>query len=205
MPLVVPSVTRFTLHGHWTNSRPIANILDMAWDTEGAFGSRNDNIVTIAEDVRNAWQDHILKFMSNNYVFDGVSWVDMDSADGSTGSIPRDTGRQTAGSSEDPAMPPSVAYNVKKFTTGGRSSRSGRWFNAGIPEGSVDEDGIISTGTQASINGHLSDFLGSVTDLGGLELDKAPVVIHAASATGNKIIDLKVDPLVAYQGRRIGR
>lgn len=202
---IIQQVTRFSYIGQWTNNRPVVNIIDVAWDEDGTGLSRPEAIESVAEDVRNAWQDHIVGALTDNYTFLRVNWVDLDNANGSVGSIAADPGRPDQGTGAGPSAPPSQCLQVNKITTRTRGARAGRWFLAGLTDAAIEENGQIGQSTIDAFNSLLDDYLESVSDVGGLAIDKAPVVISVTQGVGNRITSMECAPLVAYQGRRIGR
>ena len=194
------------MNGRWTNGEPVVNIVDMFFTNEGTFGPRDDQIGIVGQDVVNAWQDHIVANLCNNYTFEGATFVDMDSANGLVGSQAANGAKPTAGTSSGEALPPSQTLLVRKYTGGRRGERAGRMFLAGMGESDLDENGIWTPGFLTGWREALDDFLESLSDFeNSIDVPKYPVVVHSKSATATRITSLDPQPKVAYQGRRIGR
>jgi hypothetical protein len=204
-PIVVPDAMRISYVHSWTNGREVVNTIDCAFDESGTGMSRAEVAEVVAEDFRNAWQDHIIGPLTDNLALVRVDYIDLNSLDGAIGSLAPDPGRPTQGTTSAGSMPPNVNFIVTKVTGSKRGVRSGRFFIAGVPEGDVNEDGVVSPATRAVYAGYWGSYFESVTDLGTLEVDKRPIVIHSASATGNAVTEFRMEPLIGRQDRRIGR
>jgi hypothetical protein len=145
MPYVVPGIVRYTINGR-LGSRDVANVLDYRIDTTGGTSSRADSAFNMAGILINEWSAEVLINLSSAYSFTSVSWVDLDSASGSTGvrttsgaiSLP------TAGSLTGDPLPGNVSQLVTKATASQRGRRSGRLFLAGLTEADTSGNNILA-------------------------------------------------------------
>ena len=115
-PIVIPQAMRISYVHTWTNGREVVNTIDCAFDEDGTGESRADVARVVAEDFRNAWQDHILEPLSDNLSLVRVDYVDLNSLDGAIGSLGPDPDRPTAGTTTGPSMPPNICFVVSKVT-----------------------------------------------------------------------------------------
>jgi hypothetical protein len=135
MPFVVPGVCRFAINGRM-GGRDIVNVLDYFLETTGTTTARAGSCNDMAGILINQWTADILNKLSVSYSFNSVSWVDLDSASGSTG-VRTTSGANslpTLGSIAGDALPPNVAQLVTKATTSQRGRRNGRLYLCGMPE-----------------------------------------------------------------------
>lgn len=130
--LIVPGVCRFTVEATYAGIQ-VATIIDMDINTDGLGTNREESIEDQAGVIVNEWSDHVLNWISNDYTANAVSWVDLDSADGSTGSRNAfaDEVWPQSGAESNPTTPSNVAMLVTKQVSSGRSSRNGRMFLPG--------------------------------------------------------------------------
>lgn len=216
MALTVPDVARFTIHGVWTNGHSCDTVLDMQLDTTGSVLTREAALQDLADDVIQNWQSQIMHQLPNNYTVLGIHFIDLDEEDGATGDRPIDAGETATGLLTDPACPPNVAVLVKKLTTSGRGSRSGRMYLPGIEEANVSEDGVIGNSTIDALQAACDDFLDNINnDSGGpidwtsrlvvvhLEPRPAPPLPDNRVGTYTAVSSLAVQSTVATQRRRL--
>lgn len=220
-PLVMNTICRYTIEGLYTGNA-YANILDMHIDTTGTTQSREDAIEQVAEDIWNNWCDHILNLQDGNTSVTSVSWVDLDTDEGTTGSISGTTANPLPqnGAVTGQGAPGNVSGLVTKTAPGGgRKTRNGRWYIVGIPEATTDDANANSL-TNAAVtawNSALDSFRTGVEDPGSAtEASRFPVVLHTENtgtvedpniiATGyNEITDFAMNALLATQRRRLRR
>lgn len=211
MPLIVPKTVRYTLNGRWTNDQRIANVVDMHVDEDALALGRPDAINNAAVDLRDNWQQHIVAGIQNNYTFEGISWVDLNSANGQTGSLGPNTGLPFVGANTaNEGVPPNIALLVRKIVGGGRGIRTGRMYIAGLAENVVDENGVVLAAGITGWNTALAQFLDDITNLDGVAEDTAyhMVVVHetaAGAVSTSKVTALLAQPLIATQRRRLAR
>lgn len=202
--LIVPKVCRYALVGAWPNARPIVNVIDMEIP-DNVGEDRVEACITVGEDLRNAWQDHVLNLVSQDYLFVRVDYVDLDSADGSTGTLSPDPGRKTRGDINQAPLPPSDAVIISKVATSARGQRSGRIFLSGAPEMYVDQNGVLIPSYRTLVDDNMDNFLESISDTGIVGVEKYPVVVHARTSTSSRVRSMPSTPLIGRQSRRIGR
>jgi hypothetical protein len=201
-PLVAPKVVRFTIYGQ-NLGRPWANIFDCQHPA-GRPAAASD-FPTIAKKLVDAYNTN--KFMfANNCEIDGCKWIDLDNLNGSSGIVTSGTAVTcpilcTGG--VDPA-PASVAYLMIKSTGGGRNTRNGRTYLAGITEGATNGNSLTSlangtkfgTDVAAALNGTYSGFV-------------CAFVVAGSDRTGtvnvNPVTGYTPDAKVATQRRRLRR
>jgi hypothetical protein len=207
--LVVGGICRFTLHG--TNGRPWANILDFHIDSD-VGASRDEAIEDQAEIINQEWPSAWDDFWASTVSYTGISWVDLDTAEGSTGSTTETSGALVlpkAGVASGEADPPNVSYLVHKRVGSGRGRRSGRIYVPGAPEGMTNLQNI-SASPLTSMNTMVN------TLLGALNQESAPLsigsynsflsVVHqplGGEPSFDHVDDLEVDQLLATQRRRL--
>lgn len=209
MAIVLPNICRYAIHATYSG-REVVNIVDMHVEINSGGPNRADAVHDVAGDVLNNWDDHIRAFVVPEYVAQSISWVDLDTANGSVGSRAStdDTTWPAAGGFTAPPMPGMVAMRVIKQTTGGRLARKGRMYLAGIDEGATADSAPnhIKAATVTAWNTRMADFLSGIKDSGiNAVVDRKPVVIHtpkAAAPSWTEVTGYTVDPLLGTQRRR---
>lgn len=208
--LVAPGCARFTVNAVYSG-QPVANIIDMQVDTTGSPETREQALFDAAGDIINNWDDHVRALLCAPYVAQSVSWVDLNSLDGSTGerSTTSDTTWPAVGGSAAQAFPGSVALRIDKRQDGGRRARNGRMYLVGINEGGQG-NGTNNTwdgGILTTFNTAMAAFLSGINDqLPGSDVQKQMVVIHTvdgAFVSYSDVTALQANPLVASQRRRL--
>lgn len=222
MAQTAPNVVRYSLLGRWSNSRPVITVLAYAVADDG---TRLAAVSQAAGVVRDAWQTHVMPLIADNYTLEGVSWVDLDAVDGSTGTIGPNSGLPADGGSAGlSAASPNTALLVRKNLEGAqRNTRRGRMYLPPGTEGAIDEDGLI-LGTQITIiNAALAAFLTAttITSEVGNVVSMHQVVVHWPSipdpeakpppripdpdgvGTPTQVVSLIADQLIATQRRRV--
>lgn len=196
MTIVLPGVCRYSVLGTYAG-QDCVNIVDMQIDTTGGGMSRETAIFNIAGDILNNWTDHVLPGICPPYVAEAVAWVDLDSADGVTGqrsSTSNETWPMEA-TGNGPALPGNTAIKVIKECEGGRRTRNGRMFLAGVSEGDTGtgpEANRFAAAAAAATTGRLADFLDGINDTEGVVVgyQRKMVVIHNASGTAPSYSDV---------------
>jgi hypothetical protein len=224
-PLIAPGIARYTLNAHF-GSHNIANVLDYFIDTTGTVADRGDAVAAQAGIIIDAWCDRILPTIADEYVFDSVTWVDLDELDGSTGiattgddEVLPQTGALTGAGTDVTA--PNVAMLVKKIAPGGgRSTRNGRMYVAGVTEGATSAAG--DTILAASVTIFQAAFSNFLTDTDGTHpvgadiYDASLRVVHTRKVSdgpppvyefvsSSDVTQLQVQALLATQRRRLRR
>lgn len=209
-PIVVPGVCRFTVN-QTLGGQVVANVLDMQVDTTGTVMSRTSACRGVAGDILNAWHGQFREIQVDNLTCVSVSWLDLDSLSGSRG-VRTDTSEHQwpaqGGVASNAAMPAVVAMRIDKVVDGGRGTRHGRMYLAGVLESWTDPDTTQSweAGAVDEVNGRAEAFLNAVTDQGiNADPQRSLVVVHDVSGVApsfSQVTDLFVNPRIATQVRR---
>lgn len=213
-PLVAPSVVRFTIHGS-VGQRPVNNVLDIVISGNAGVG-RAEAIDEVAANLINQWTEVILDRTTSAYTAERISWVDLDSLDGSVGQAneTEDWVWPKAGGLNGAPASGNVAILVTKVTTASRGSRDGRMFLPPPAEDSTAGNNL--TGAYiTSLQAGTSAFLENMTNTAiGAGYQTFPTVIHTrTTGTGanrvteylgnTQITNLLVNSLLATQRRRL--
>lgn len=207
--LVVAGVLRIAILGHVANGQKCVNIVDVHVDEIEGGGRDADLLDDVARDVLNNWQDEMLGHLGGTYVVEGANWVDLDSADGSTGNLAVDSGKPIAGLASTALLPGQVCALVHKNLQGSsRGTRSGRMYLGTLAENVVDDNGMLDAGFIGNLNSDLEDFKDGVNGVvvGTHGRTQNLCVVHAPADEGTSqdhISTYSVDPKVATQRRRI--
>jgi len=222
---IVPGVCQFTVKGTY-QGRNVANVLHYFIDTTGSTKSRETACFEMAGVVINQWKADMMTYVGNAYTFTEVSWVDLDSANGTVGSRTQTatTTLPFSGAYGTSGMPGNVSILVRKNLNGRRGVRKGRIYIVGA----------IESDTAASLNNTLSptmvtnwqtkvtNFHGNSnqTDQGPLEYNARMCIAHILTRepppadkpwlpgnplTGEaiEVNSLSVDATLATQRRRL--
>lgn len=190
--LVAPSVCRYTVNGTYLG-RPVANILDQVIIDNVGPTTRHDAIDDVAGDIIDAWSQHILSFVNTGYTATSVSWVDLDNANGETGSKSSTTDESwpQSGLSDGDPYAASVALLVTKETSSGRGQRNGRMFIAGLDESFVTGN-TIEPAVLTGIQTELDAFTEALTETGMIATyETFPTVVHTRNTgtAANPVIE----------------
>lgn len=212
-----PLVVALAFKGLHTNGRAIVNTYHLQYsDSSGLDDADGAEIATKAAI---AWQDEAMDYISDNYTFQGVSWIDLNSEDGRTGLVPPQAGHPSTGADAAAAAgSPQVTLLIKKAVGGSaRGQRSGRMFVSPVSEVFVTENGQIGSSELTSLQTKWTAFyvaMNSITYSGGSTVfsclphwkgDDDPGDGGGEwPATGvSAVSGLTVDPRVATQRRRM--
>lgn len=220
MPFIVNGVCRFTLLQELAGNN-VANIIDMRIDTTGSTISREAAIADQAEVIAREWAQDINVNLSDEISLVGVQWLDLDEADGSTGTFTGGGGvvLPNPGGAATPPMPGNVSVLVRKnLEQAGRGRRSGRMYVAGLTEAGteIDEANTIDPLVVAGFNSAFAQFLSDINQntVQVDDYDSAMCVVHVSTRDGDghpltgtstDVASLTVDPLLATQRRRLRR
>lgn len=201
--IVVPGVCRFAVHGT-IHDRPWVNVFDV--DLSEGRPAADADIVTKAQQLLDAYVAQIDPLVSNDWFTDSCSWVDLDSLNGTTGSI-NDTPTNNfpnPGTSSGEAVAGSVCVLAKKSVAGGRAARNGRTFFAGLSEASAAGQDLISTAV-AGWNTALANLAGQVNAAAGGSTCQFGVVAQVAgqAAAFNPVTAYTVETRLATMRRRL--
>lgn len=219
--LIATGVCRYTVHGTY-GGRDIANVLDFDLDLTGSSYGRTTAIAAQAELIVQAWTDHILQILTQDYVATSVSWVDLDDAAGTVGETTEGNTDDfpQAGQQAVASMPGNVAYRVNKAITAARGQRQGRMYLVGVPESATAAavPNTVASATVTAINPILAAFLADVqiSDLPTTFTSRL-VVIHTSSLPNptpppanivlyegfSPVNGLTIDQTLASQRRRL--
>lgn len=217
MALIAPGICRFTINATFAG-RNVANVLDMQVDTTGGTTPRSEAVSDIAGDILNNWSDHVIPRLVDDYVAQDVSWVDLDSAGGTTGSrsVTSTTTWPEAGPSVSAPLPGNVSVLVKKQVTGARGKRSGRMYLVGFSEGTTADTSAntIDSATRTTLDSYWALFLAGINDAEGptLDVQRQLVVLHTRiPSVGadpeyngySAVSSLTTDETLATQRRRL--
>lgn len=209
MALVVNGIVRYTFEGTYLD-RPWANILDIRIDTTGSPASRDGAIYDVAGHLMNCWADHIANQVVIACELDRVSWVDLNSVDGSTGSR-SGTSENTApipGIGDGPPSGGNLAVLISKQVISSRGARNGRWFQVGIAE-TVTQGNILAPTNQTAWQTAFDAFLSAVNNDGIIVVaTQEAVVVHTTglnptTGTFSLIEQMVVQSRLATQRRRL--
>lgn len=215
--LIADGCARFAINGTFA-AEPVVNIWDMHVDSLGG-SDRDDNMPRVAERILDKWCDHILPMLQNDYTFTDVSWVDLDTADGSTGAITSgaDEVLPQSGTQVGSPLPASVAAKVAKVINRTRGKRNGRLYLCGLDEGwtLAGAPNHLTAATQTMLNDAFNAFKNAVNENVAF-YNSTSVVLHTSmlDVNGNPIAEpryvgrstiqsLKVDALLATQRGRL--
>lgn len=208
--LIVPNVCRFTIEGSYLDA-PCFNILDVYLPANGTM-ERPEACGAMAKVVLDAWSDCILPVMKGQYTAVAVSWLDLASATGTTGST-------TSGSGDDgpattwpkpgtiggEAYTGAVATLVRKRSMAVRGERQGRMFLP--PPGEADITGnSIGAPYLSALNTALGELLYQLGDTSEDIGTAALVTVHdpasAVVPTWSPVTELSARERVSTQRRR---
>ena len=208
--LVAPNLVRYTIEGTYAGQE-VANIFDYWVIATNPLESREEALYDQCGDILNNWDDHILSRLASPYTARAVSWVDLESLDGSVGrrSSTDDNTWPKSGGNGSQAFPGNVALRVDKLQNGGRRARNGRTYLVGLPEvgqgnpTNNEWDGTILT-EFAEAMGDFLDGTNSEAGPDGREVDM--VVIHTVDGVYNShsnVTGVAARANVASQRRRL--
>ena len=212
---IVPDVVRFSVNQS-IGSRNLANVLDYQIEETLGPETREEIIKLHADLIATAWNDTFAVLQSSIVALENVSWVDLSSATGSTG-----TGGDgatppwpTNASGTGAIMPNNVAVLMHKNLLGSsRGSRRGRMYIGGIQEGAtgVADPSNLGGSDAAAFSTAGTNFLEQTSGaLAGY--DAALAVVHILTRDGNgnpltgsssAVVSFLVDPTLATQRRRL--
>lgn len=201
--LVIPNVCRFAVHG-LTGTRPWVNVFD-ASIPEGRPGAEG-TIKKIAEGLLDTYYNNLRTLCHTSWIIQSCSWVDLNSANGTTGSI-NSTPNHTfpaAGTRTGEAVAANTAVMARKTTTRGRGMKNGRTYFSGITEAGTNGN-VLATGENTTWNAACDAIRSIIQNAGGTS--SAQFVVAGVTKTGathaNPITAYSVDTTLATQRRRL--
>jgi hypothetical protein len=182
--LILGGVCRFSVRQTMLNVQ-ISNIIDVKIDNESLTQSRAESCENQAGRILKKWDEHVKAYQLNDVTCREVSWVDLDTANGSVGQ------RQTADGVQWPvqglhpgaAGPTFLSARINKLTNAGRGLKAGRLFLAGIHE-SMTAPGDPNRIDQDTLNGLAIAFeafrtgIKATAGAGGQGYNSRWVVVH---------------------------
>ena len=210
MAFQMVDMVRYAITGRWSNGRPVVNILDMSVRANPSAPGwpftdedRSSWVEEKALDVADNWAEHVVDQLTNTYTFEGVGWVDLNSANGTTGFV-APTGGPVVGGQAAASSPPQNTLLVSKIENGRRrGTRPGRWYVSGLPEGEVDGNGIVAGNHVTGMNTRFELFRQGVEDQGiADDVWSVPVVIHESTQSAGEITRFETSTKIGKQGRR---
>lgn len=210
MAFQMTNMVRYAIKGRWSNGRPVVNILDMSVQANanapgGPFTSeiRYEWVAEKALDIADNWKDHILPTLTTAYQFEAVSWIDLNSANGSTGEVTPTGGGAAGALGADSSVPQNTLLISKIEGARSRGTRPGRWYLSGVPEAKFDNNGILDPIWVTQMDNKLEEFRQGVEDQGLTDdVWSVPVVIHEKSASAGEITKFSTSNKMGKQGRR---
>ena len=208
--LIVPDVCRYTIEGSYLGA-PCFNILDTYLPADGLM-TRPEAVAAMAEVVLDAWSDFVLPVMKSQYTAEAVSWLDLDSATGTTGSTTRGSTADgpyaiwpKTGEIGGEAYTGAVATLVRKRSVATRGQRQGRMFLP--PPGEADIAGnTIGAPYLAALNTALGEVVYTLanppTPIGSAALVTVHDPAGAAAPTWTEVTELSARDRVSTQRRR---
>lgn len=203
--LTAPDTIRYTLHGSYLG-RPVVTVLDCRLE-EGIGSEYSAQIYEYAGDILNNWVDHIVPGLSNQYTFERIAWLDLDSG-GWTGerTATSEHSLPIAGGESGQPVSANTAMLITKATEARRGERQGRMFLPGIVENYVEGNFLSSSFVEAFNEDNLAPFLDGISDTPDVgTTERHPVVIHTVDGSyqsQSRVTALTLQGRVASQRRR---
>lgn len=214
--ILAPTIVRYTFKHDTAAANNADNVVDISIDAAGTV-SRDDSVDDFNSHICGMWQDTVLQCFGTSTLFLGASWIDLDSADGRTGTLGPAAAHPTHGVQTPPFAPPSISYLVHKNTVSRRGERGGRMYIPDVPEASVNDAGGLSGGAIALIEGEVGGFrtniLGYTNTVAGTAFNPAAwrvVHVHKLDKldpttwtwSSSDVTSIRCDPIVGSQRRR---
>lgn len=207
--LIVPFVCRFyvdfTLGG-----RPASVIVDAT--IADIDGSRPVNIEKTARMILAAWHAGPRSRQSNQITCVGVSWLDLNSATGSTGQVTTGPGGTPSwpadGGFDAVSMPSNVALRVDKLTLSRRGHRGGRMYVPGMPESDTDVPNTVAASRVTAWQAEFTEFFNAINGavVTGTTIVIGLSVVHVPQSGDpdwSPMNGYRVTSTVRSQGRRL--
>lgn len=149
------------------------------------------NVTADADDVRLAWKNRILSFMTTNYTLIETRFRD---AVGTAIVIPG----SDAGTNSATAATPNMAFLVKKLTGLGGRKNHGRLYLPGVEESVVDPTGVVDSSVVSALT---TGFVNFVNDMAASNFFS--VLLHNGTTAPTPITAVQAESLAATQRRRM--
>lgn len=190
-PIVIDEVVRYAVRGT-ISGRPWVNVFDV--EINEGRPAANDPINKVATALLDGYATKIAPGLSNQWQVNDVRWVDLNSANGTTG-IMNDTAANNfpkVGGIASESVAANCAILAIKSTVSGRGQRNGRTYFPGLPE-LYHTNSQIDTPQLATINTRLAEFLALINSAG------APVATPMVVAGFDKLGNMHVNAVTSYQ------
>lgn len=161
--LVAPDVVRYAIEGKCLD-QPAFNILDFVVHTAEAGPSRSDYIKTVGKALADNWYD-LTRRVSTSYQCNAIHYTDLDAVDGDVGDISggNDHPFPFTGGVQQSSEPSNLAIRIDKLTTGGRGTRKGRFYMAGVPPTTRSGNNLVGN-DQVTTQTAADAFLSAMTE-----------------------------------------
>ena len=212
--IVAPSIVRYSLKGHVAGGHNIVNNVDISLEAPPTK-TRSDALSDFHGKLVGFWQDRMVSSMPSVYTFDGAHFVDLNTADGSTGDIAPNPAKPIVGPSGAAATSPQICFLVHLNSSSKRGQRQGRMYFGPIQESQVDGGGVISPSVQTGLQAVVENFRNDIGTYSSLSVESAAWrTVHVHKPDGTKddpstwtyssstIDNVAVDSQCATQRRR---
>jgi len=210
IPVVAPTIIRYSMNQTIANGRKATVILDISVDETGVSRAAAVNAVT--PDVVQQYQDNVCSQFPTSITFIGASFTDLDSLDGISGTQGPISGHPVHGSGTGAQQAPQVCTLIHKICSHDRQQRNGRMFFPWITEASVGNDGLVDPAHVTFMNDMMNGLKDDLADLSATTFESVAwrvvhVEGHAPDGRPNAwsssdITSLSCDSRVATQRRR---
>lgn len=196
MALVAPGICRYSLN-HTYLGRPAVNILDIHLIGSGPGGpGRETKIERMGRKIIDSWVGTIMQSLSSSTTFNSVSYVDLDSEDGVTGTVVAGDGVSLpqAGAGAGAPISANTTTLVTKQGLSARGQRNGRWFLTPPTEDNINGNTIAGSYVTA-LQGRLDTFLLDMINGDDPDVGTTSMAIVHTKNTGTP-----TDPIITWTG-----
>lgn len=213
--VIAPQCVRYGFQHDIPGDHPATCTFDVEIDVSA--GGRDDCVKDFTSHIAGHWQDAMLQQLSPDVTFTGGTYLDLDSADGISGTFAPAAGHPTTGGLTGTSMTsPQVAYLIHKVAGASRSARNGRMYVPGVAENQIDVSGRVAPSFISTYETHLHDLLVNISGEAGTptaSYSAAMRVVHVHKPdkddpgtwtwSSSTVDALRVDPVCATQRRRL--
>lgn len=211
IPIIAPTIVRFSLQHTVTGGRPADVIVDLSLDEIGV--PRHDAVATLVPMLTDEWQTTMVVQGSGALHYTGCQYIDLDSLGGIRGFQAPNASKPLNGLQGGATAPPNVSWLIHKQCNPVRGQRNGRMYFPTIPEANAGDDGVIVSTAYNNMQTAINNFRTNVNNFGtALTHEVAWRVVHVVSHDENgkpdawnstDITSVQVDSKVATQRRRL--
>lgn len=206
-PLISPDTARYAIEATYLD-QPVVNVFDFVGHDNSGTGADPSVIQTTGRALIDNWYDLCQGALVSGYRVDNVRVTGLNSDDDYVGDITAGNDHPlpfTGGAGGDGA-PGSVAARVNKGTNGGRGTRSGRFYLAGVPMSAIDGN-TLTAAYVSGLQDLVDTFLSEMTKTGTADVVQYfMTVIHLRGSVyqGNsQVTSLSAQTRLASQRRRL--